>query len=486
MKECPKCHGKCVDEAESCKICGYQFADSAQEIVGEEKDIMEKDEKQFNSADNNGVDDNSSKDIVMDADVYEIVEEGTNEINVIKNSDSKQPKKNKKFVGLAIALVAAIIILSCVLIFGKDIFNKGSKEDKVIEAYEKIMSANTMDAKFRFSFNELELGNNQDYDGQLAIVANMLKDFNLNVETKIDKDNNILEGKLDVNMRNNTIISGDLYVDKEALGLKVPFLYDKMFYVPWQGVFDKLNEENIKTINYQDYIELFEEVSGYLLNIDNSKYEDLYKDFLKGTIKDVKKESIKISNENVSCDRYQIEFSYIELMDFTQKFMDKMLKDEANKKNAYELIDKIATKIIENEDYTYFDMSEEEFSKLIDEMKDNFAKISEEFDDRIKELAETKLDENLLKFRINLYIGKNNTIRKIDLIEDVNTNIENMKMSLRIEILINSMNKKLEFNGIDQSNSVNLIELNEQELQQLVIDITNSVQGKFPFFEQVQ
>ncbi|GKX29555.1 hypothetical protein SH1V18_20350 [Vallitalea longa] len=484
MKECPKCHGKCLDEAEFCGICGYEFTDSVQGIVNEEN-IMEKDEKGLNSTDDNITNNTSDDDLVIDEEVYEIIEEGTNEINVIQdsNNNNKQEKKNKKFFRLAIVLIVAVLILSGVLIFGNNIFGKKNSEDKIIEAYEKLISANTMDAKFTFSFNELQLGNNDAFNGQLALVANMLKDLSIDIDTKIDKDDKILEGVLNVNMRNNTLVSGDLYVNEEAIGLKVPFLYDKMFYVPWEGVFEKLKEENIKTINYKDYIELFEEINGYLLEIDNSKYKDIYKDFLKGTIKNVKKESIKIGDQKINCDRYQLEFSYIELMDFAQKFINKVFKDENNRKSVYELVDKIAEKIIENEDYTYFDMSEEEFKSKIDELKNNYEKVSDELDSRIKEFAETQIDAEIMEFNINLYIGKNNTIRKIDLTQDIIGEVENMKMSLRLEAIINSMNRKLEFSGIDESNSVNLSNLNEQDIQQLIMDIENSVQSKFPFIE---
>lgn len=472
MKECPKCHGKCQEESESCAICGYKFSDSLQEITNEENYKMEKEENQMN-IDNNNLTNNES-----DIDVYEVVEEGSKEVNGVENNSKQGKKKNK--VGLAIILVVALLVLAGALIFGKNLFKKNN-EDTIIKAFQKLLKANTLDADINLSIEDIEVEFNDSYDGQLALVASMMKDFNININTKYDKKASVIEGLVKLNMRNNTLVTGNLYMDKEAVGIEVPLIYDKMFYITWDGFYETLQEDSNLPIDIKSKLST-KEILESIDKIDIDKYEGLYKGFIKEIIKETKKESIKIGNDNVDCEKYNLQFTYLEVADFSLQFMNKVLGDKNNTERANDLIDSISNYIISREQYVYFDMTEEEFENKIKEYKEDPNKLIEDLNKVYEKMDRSKAE--YINFDVDVYIDNDNTIRKVDALYEINGEATNTKLDIRHVTTINSINQELEFDGIDKTNTLNLLELDLYEMQQLIMDITNNVQDKFSVLNQ--
>ncbi|GMQ60378.1 hypothetical protein AN1V17_47780 [Vallitalea sediminicola] len=513
MKKCPKCNGECLEESTFCGICGYKFTDKTEpEIINEENILMENDNEQLNKTDNNPIEDNPIEksnmgDEVVDNNVieeglYEVVEEGAVEENVTNDNDSNNnnaKKGNKVIAGVAVGLIVAVLALATVLIFGKDLFSEKGAEDKLVAAYEKLIDANTIDATYKFSFTDLDIQGMDTTDPQAALAVNIVKDFSFDVNTKMDRKEHIMEGVINVNMKNNKLLAADFYIDKELMGINIPFIYDKTFYMTWDSLFNKLKEETDISINWKDYLELLDK-DNYpsAKQIDRSKYNKLTSEFVKGILGDVTKESVRIGDENINCDKYPIQFDYVKMMEFTMKIMDEMVTDEDAKAFIYEVIDKVSEKIIANEDYTYFEMTEEEFKNGIEDFKNNYEEMLEELDGKsiLEKLAEEgefdinalpELKEAGINVSADLYIDKNNNIRKIDFIEEINDTETNMKMGVKFEAVINSINKKLEFKGIDKSTSVNPIELDQQQLEKLIVDMQNTIMSKImtnPFLSQ--
>ncbi|WP_273323588.1 hypothetical protein [Vallitalea guaymasensis] len=515
MKKCPKCNGECLEESTFCGICGYKFTDNTEpEIINEENLSMENDDKQLNQTDDKTIQDSTveKSDVnndftdnnVTDDGIYEVVEESTEEVNVIKedNSDDKgnKGKGNKVIAGVAVGLIVAVLALATVLIFGKDLFSKKSQEEKLVDAYEKLLKANTIDMAYNFSFTDLEIQGMDNSDPQAALVANMIKDFSFDVNTKMDRKEHIMEGDININMQNNKLMNADFYVDKELVGINIPFIYDKTFYVTWDSLFNKIKDETDVSINWKDYLELLDKENyPSAKKIDESKYNKLASEFVKEILGDVTKESVRIGDQNISCDKYPLQLDYAKIMEFGFKIMDEMVTDEDAKAFVYEVVDKVSEKIIANEDYTYFDITEEEFKNGIEEFKSNYEDMLDELDGKsiLEKMAEEEgfdintlpdLMEAGINIKADVFVDKNNTIRKVDFIEEISDTQTNMKMGVKMECVINSINKKLKFNGIDKSEGVNPIELDQQQIEELIVEMQSTIMGKVmtnPFLSQL-
>ncbi|MCT4688153.1 hypothetical protein [Vallitalea sp.] len=511
MKKCPKCNGECLEESTFCGICGYKFTDNAEpEIINEENLSMENDNKQLNQNDDKTIQDstvgtdfnnNLTDNNVMDNDIYEVIEEGTEKVNDIKEDDSNNRgnKGNKVVAGVAVGVIVAVLALATVLIFGKNLFSKKSGEEKLVDAYEKLLKANSIDLDYNFSFTDLDIQGMDTSDPQAALVANIIKDFSFDVNTKMDKKEHIMEGVINVNMQNNKLMAADFYVDKELVGINIPFIYDRTLYVTWDSLFNKIKEKTDISIDWKDYLELLDK-DNYpsAKNIDKSKYNELTSEFVKGILGNITKESVRVGDKNISCDKYPLQFDYSKMMEFVFKIMDEMVTDKDAKAFIYEVVDKVSEKIIANEDYTYFDITEEEFKNGIEEFKNNYEDMLDELDGKtiLQKMAEEGFDINTLtdlmeagiNIKADVFVDKNNTIRKVDFIEEINDTKANMKMGVKLECVINSIDKKLEFNGVDKSEGVNPIELDQQQIEELIVEMQNTIMGKVmtnPFLSQL-
>jgi hypothetical protein len=262
-----------------------------------------------------------------------------------------------------------------------------------------------------------------------------------------------------------------------------------------------VKKESDVSINWEDYLQLFDEDTYPLTkNLDKGKYNDIVNEFFKGIIGDVTQESVKIGDKKITCDKYTLQFDLAETMEFGFKILDEMVEDEDAKEAIYEIIDKVSEKIIENKDYTYFDRTEEEFKEEIQKFKNDYEKMLDELDGKsimerlTKEagfdIGEIKdiTKEAGINIKAHVFIDKNDNVRKNDFIIDIHDANTDSKIGLKYETVINSINKKIDFKGIDKSNSVNPIELSEEQLQELVEDIQKTIMSKFltnPFLGQL-
>jgi hypothetical protein len=227
MKKCPKCNGECLEESKLCGICGYEFDKTELENISEENISME-------NNDNKRLDKNDIND-----GIYEVVEEGT-KVDVIddegSNKNNKGNKNNKVIGGVAVGIIVAVLAIATTLIFGKNLFGKKAPEERLVDAYEKLVNANTIDMNSSFSFTNLEIKGMDSVDPQVALIGNIIQDFSFDLNTKVDREEFVLEGSYGVSMKNNKLLTADFYLDKELAGINIPFIYDKAFYIPWNNM----------------------------------------------------------------------------------------------------------------------------------------------------------------------------------------------------------------------------------------------------------
>jgi hypothetical protein len=464
MRKCPNCQGECQEDSKVCGICGYKFEDNFSEI-----EIHNEESGQMNNELNN-----------------------SNEEVMINGNTPEGNKGNKRIKTIAITAIVALIAIASVLVFGKGSFDKRKPEEKVVDAFKKYYQANTMDVTTKVSFTEFNIPvtNGQLDDQQAKLLTKVIKEISCDVNMKYDKKERILEGVMNFNVKDNQLLSADFHIDEELIGFSIPFLYEKPLFVTWESVVNKLNEEaNIK-FNYKSYLELLDnDKYPSLKNIDEDKYVSLFEQFVTDILGEVTKEEVKIGDDNLNLDKYSLDFDMAKTMEFYIKLLDEIVKDKEAKAFIYELIDNVSEIVIKNEDYKLMNITKEEFTTSIEEIKNQLEDMVTELDGKsiLEKISEEQgvdfanlpdMEEMGIAIKYNVFIDKKDNIRKMDIIEDIDNAEIGMKMGVNGEMIINSINKKIEFKGINQDEGVNLLELNEEELNQLMLDIQNNVMSK--------
>ncbi|MCT4597921.1 MAG: hypothetical protein N4A50_08630 [Vallitalea sp.] len=435
-----------------------------------------------------------------DKNTNEVIEKEVNELDSnVNNNDSNN--KGKKIIGV-IAIVAILALLSF-LTFGKDLLDNRSDEDKLVDAYKKLYTANTVDMTYKMKISDYELPAIDD--PQVQLVTNMIKDVNFDLNVKYNKDEHIFQGELDVNLQDTSLVNAYIYGDKELIGINIPFIHDKTFYVTWDSVISKLNEEIGLEINWKDYLELLNpDTYSTIDKINTEEYMNMYTDFMKELLGTVTTETVKINDDSVSCSKYPMELDYAKTFEFGMKVLDKMATDENVKAFVYEVIDKVVEKVIANEDYVVMNLTKEEIEESVNKFKDEYEELLSDLDGKTilekisemdgmqhknlsKELFD-QFDKMGITVKSNIYVDNKTNIRKVNVTEEIDNSEVGIKFGIEADMIVNSINKSIEFDGVDKEKAINVLELSEEEMQQIMTEIQANVLKQVmtnPIFSQM-
>ncbi|QUI23157.1 zinc ribbon domain-containing protein [Vallitalea pronyensis] len=485
MKKCPKCNANCLDDQKICDSCGFDFMEETTqpEIMNEEPAGFQNEEVK---------DEAPISDEAQTDHVYEVTEDTMTDDDTSlqgeHGGEGNNKKGNKLVVGLVITGIVALLALASVLAFGKQLFKSGEPEDIIVEAYNQYYAAPTKDISMEISITEFMMDAQIDPMAS-ALADQILKDFVLKIDMRSDMTSKTFEGALVIDVQENELLRADYYLDNQELGLHVPFIHEKGFYVTMDDIKGQIPDD-ADNMAFLTNLDLFD-LSTYesFKDLDENIMNKPVKAFIKENLKTVSKEAIKIGDTSVKCTKYPISFTGSEAMELGIEVIENFLKDEKSRALLLEVIDGFAEGIANENAYDEFDMTEEEFKAGMDKVKEminDFGKEGMTLEDIFAqanadmEYAQMKMAMELMLTRLNIdmdiYLDKNNKIRKMDVMQGFDMREMGVDLELKVSTVINSFDKKIDFKGIDKENSINPLKMSEEELLELEMQIEETIQ----------
>ncbi len=479
MKKCPKCHGECMDDAKSCPLCGYEFTDQENKIQTEESLKADSSDTVETNIESN-----------IEETQEPVLDSGSSAEDV-----TAKPSNRNKFIVFGAALLGLIVIIVICLnsVLGKT--KKMSPEDTVIEAYKEMSKAKTYHAVSEVEFETFDMLTQDVYTDNIA--EKVIQDLSFKVEYQYHKENLQLQADIDILLRDTSLTTIQLYLDKELVTIQIPLLHDKPFLITWDGVFNKIKEETGEDINYKSYLTLFDLENYDTYNaIEFTNYENIFKTFLTEKIEDIGKATVELGDKSSKLSRYTLTYDYEDSITLIADIADEILKDEKVKAFIFEVIDKASSLVIENEDYPEY-LTEEEFTASIQELKD-------EYDSYIESLGDNSIlseifgyegadlneifDQMNVVIQQDMYVDKNSHLKKVELTQTIEQLIDGMVMSMTVKAdTIYDLDSKLDFIEVDRDNVVDILNMSEQELEDLLYEIQGNVTSQVitnPIFSQ--
>lgn len=485
MKTCPKCNTNCLDDQKICDSCGFELIKETTEpeVVNEESISFQNEEVKDETP--------VSKESQTDH-VYEVTEDtiADDDASIEGNNvvESSNKKGNKLVVGLVITAIVALLALASVLAFGKQLFKSGEPEDILVEAYKQYSSASTKDISMEMSVTKFMMDAQIDPMAS-ALADQILKDFVIKMDMRSDIDAKKFEGSLAIDVQENELLSADFYADSNDIGLNVPFIHEKAFYVSMDDIMAQMPDDMNKGV-FTAYMDLFD-LSTYesLKDLNDKVMNEPVKAFIKENLKTVTKEAVKIGDTSVKCTKYPISFTGSEGMKLSLEILENFLKDDKSREFLLEVVDGFSEAIITENAYADLEVTEEEFKAGVEKARkaiNDFSKEGMTLEDIFKEanadmdFAQTKMAMEFalskLEITMDIYLDKNNKLRKVDIIEGFDMSDVGIDFEFKISTVINSFDKKLDFKGIDKDNAINPLQLSEEEMLELQMQIEATVQ----------
>jgi hypothetical protein len=341
-----------------------------------------------------------------------------------------QPAKKKfsfKLTKKAIGVGAGIIVLIVILLFGFNMFlNKNPKELYLLSEWK---TAHSQTESFKVNFAEeiafqqklskspsttkMEIEADATYNGteqntDFEKFRDVLKDSKLSILAVRDPANQMGHFTLSYLLKEANLLEAIIIQNKENTGLKVPVLYDKMFYVKNSEFGDFMEEkdpyyEGPNELSFQEYKELFSltEEQKERIKKDYSKFvlDNLEDDYFTLT----KKVSYSSPDGVVHLRQIDINMSEEEVQQFILNLIDQVRADK-------ELQKLVAQKFV---DYMKASNSPQQLSEALTDVE----YIQEEIEDGLyalkKEIRKYEFPEG---FHMNVFIDGSEQIvdRKLD------------------------------------------------------------------------
>jgi hypothetical protein len=281
--------------------------------------------------------------------------------------------------------------------------------------------------------------------------------------------------------RGTDLVTLNIYQDLEGIAIKIPDFYSKQFYITWEDLTQFIREETGVQITVQEYIQLLTELQKDIKNLNAETYVNVFKEGISPNLTITKNQSIQINGNEVKGDLYAVELDINDLMVISMNLMQVILEDE----DLFDMADQFVNKFVDTLEETgdaesmYLDsFTLQEIRDAIDFVRINkeylLENISTEFE------SEMELNEEQINYTYNFYLN-DNQVKALDARVSMSVvdpmTYENIYLSLAAQTVIESINNKISFTGMDKANGLNIVTLTEQDIENITAEITGNAMG---------
>jgi hypothetical protein len=390
-------------------------------------------------------------------------------------------KGRKGIVPIVVALVA-VLVITVVGVFGKDLFVKKDSADQLVDAYmNTFIDVRQAEYTSVIKINDIDFGNLTNSDPEVALVVKLLKDMEIKGKFKQDMQSNQNEMDFIFGFRGTDLVTLNIYQDLEGIAIKIPDFYSKQFYITWEDLTQFIREETGVQITVQEYIQLLTELQKDIKNLNAETYVNVFKEGISPNLTITKNQSIQINGNEVKGDLYAVELDINDLMVISMNLMQVILEDE----DLFDMADQFVNKFVDTLEETgdaesmYLDsFTLQEIRDAIDFVRINkeylLENISTEFE------SEMELNEEQINYTYNFYLN-DNQVKALDARVSMSVvdpmTYENIYLSLAAQTVIESINNKISFTGMDKANGLNIVTLTEQDIENITAEITGNAMG---------
>lgn len=494
MKNCPKCNANCQENQEACESCGYSFAEEnlEPEVVREEP-ISFQEEKEEKLP-------KMTKDQVYEVTEDTIVEDQQLPVEATEPVSGNKGKGNKLIIGLGIIGAVALIAIISILTFGKSLFKSADPEDLIVDAFKQYQKATAQDVTVEISVGKFKLNEMLVDQASLDLINKIVEDFSITIRSKGELASKRFEGSYGVNLKGSELLKATVYTDSKNIGVRIPAVYDKGFYVAIEDLQDNLAGPMQASL-LTEYMEVLD-INTYdsIKKLSKDIVEKPVKVFIKKNLNTVTKEAVKIGDKSVKCTKYPLSFRGSEGYDLVEEIINNFMKDEQARNVIIEALEKITTVIEENDLYSEMEITKDELDTMLTTVRvamDKMDKENKTLDDLLSEsnsleYAQAKMAIKLMLASIqtdlDVYLDKNDKLRKVDMGLGIDIAEMGIEFQLNISTLINSFDKKLEFMSVDKDKDINVLELSDEEQVKIGEEVMKNIEKNFsnnPYLKEI-
>ncbi|TCT16824.1 hypothetical protein EDC18_101120 [Natranaerovirga pectinivora] len=391
-------------------------------------------------------------------------------------------ENNKKFKKSITSIVFAclfIVAITIVGVFGRDLLIRKDPIDILMASNLKVANADQIEVTNIVQINDFELGNLMyDYSQMELLVMNMLKDIQIRSHQKIDYSGNKMEVDLIVALRNNDLLSVNLYLDNTGVAFQVPTLYEKQFYITWDTLSYMIKDETGMQLTLDQYISTVFDIKNTksIKNFKGDTYSNVIKDVLENLLIVTKGESIEINNKTIKGDKYTLDLDYNQIMALSISLLEIAIEDEQIIVIIEDIMNRFIDVLEDTGDINYLPIDRDSLNN-IREIGNELKIIQEMYSpDLLNLYFDSQLVDDLpgINYLYDFYI-KGNDLKAISLLSTISVEnpYDGSYIFLEIESLTNieSINKNINFSGIDKVNGHNISELTDEDMENIMFEV---------------
>lgn len=398
------------------------------------------------------------------------------EVKLSASQDSNSEKKKMPIWGKVLVAILAILVIYKGFGLIKNYLIAKDPVKRIAYGYSKMLDAKTLELNSKTSLNLTRYPD----EPETKIFFKMLEDLEIEIDGKRDKKANRILETVKLNMDKDSIVDAVFYADKESAGISIPLLIDEWVYINYEDLDDMIDEMSygeVSQFSAEDYLPLFD-----FDDVDNwSKIQKEYIDFLSNNLDEYIEEGdekvvVIIENahreEKVKCDEVIITMDINDLFNITEDIIEKIQDDERVKEALKQKIEQFFEIAESNGDLDEMDLDKDDIGDILEDFDDNYEDLIDEMLDDLDEAKQEireETDEFDLELEWSFRFDSRNRIRNIvtkvgfdytDYYDSIGAELEN-------NLVIKSMNEKLDFEKPDFSDGYNFSDDPEETLEEL-------------------
>lgn len=451
--------------------------------------------------------------------------------NVIESSAAEQawnePTTIKKNRGPVIAVVSVLIlILGLGGLFGYRYYEgiQMTPEERLTLGIYDLLKAESGQIHSVIAIESFDLDAGSS---EMTMLEDLLKNLAIDVVTTYDVDAVQAEMALKVEMAGTSLVTIDLYMDKEQLMVDLPLFYNKALYIHWDDLIEMTQGPLIENVMYGGYgldpieeeealinADVYREAAEMLVGvldkdqydtysaIDPSPYKALIAAYFVEVVHRIDEGTFEVDGVSLQGTSYHLVYDAKESQYLSEDLIEEMSRDESVIRFLEEVITRLVTKAIDEENYvlyavlmekaveettlwdsTYTAELEAKRLELIQEMKDGLNNAKYEMQGALEDAAyqtggelETVLGKT--QVTIDYHMDQEDRLRSQETLLTFDLSQFGDSMDQGVISIVNDykdMDGQVSFVGVDVNNSVDLGKLSEEELMVLIEDIQNNV-----------
>ncbi|TCK97834.1 hypothetical protein EDC19_0236 [Natranaerovirga hydrolytica] len=412
--------------------------------------------------------------------------ENTSEVAASSKDNDQSTDTNKKKKVIVTTSIAAllVILIAAIGVFGNEFFSTKEPIDTFINSNIKtFVTADRGEFNSSMKLIDFDISQSNEFSEFDAVIFNVLKDVELLGDMKFDKESNQYEAEFKIAIRDNVFVNGILYLDTEGMALKIEELYNQQFYIQWDDLKKMVLQETGMQISFDEYIKLATSINELdsVKNFDGEKYVDVIKNILEDHLIVEDNQQVVINNQEIKGDKYSLELDFVDIMNMNLEVLGVLIEDDQIIVILDELINAVVDTLEETGDAAYImdhttlDMLREfssDAEMIKNEMSHEYTQMLEEMDNELDEF------EGYLSYHYDYYIKGNDIegyITTVSMGLDDFNGEGRANITIGTETIVKSINKNINFSGIDYTNGVNLFDLSEEEMESIMYEIQGNL-----------